>query len=106
MAKPECAVRWHRMFFYTGRHGGASLPWPKAKGIGASGNLFPTIFASPTSARSSFCARAWACPKASSASSWPFTPSAFQLVRHYGWYSNKMPGRRAKHPDEEVQTAG
>jgi hypothetical protein len=27
---------------------------------------------------------------------------SFQLVRYYGWYSNKMRGRRAKQADEEV----
>jgi Putative transposase/Transposase zinc-binding domain len=31
---------------------------------------------------------------------------SFQLVRYYGWYSNKMRGRRAKQADEEVQTEG
>jgi hypothetical protein len=31
---------------------------------------------------------------------------SFQLVRYYGWYSNKMRGRRAKQTDEEVQTEG
>ena len=27
---------------------------------------------------------------------------SFQLVRYYGWYSNKMRGRRAKQAEEEV----
>ena len=31
---------------------------------------------------------------------------SFQLVRYYGWYSNKIRGRRAKQGDEEVQTEG
>jgi hypothetical protein len=31
---------------------------------------------------------------------------SFHLVRYYGWYSNKMRGRRAKQADEEVQTEG
>ena len=31
---------------------------------------------------------------------------SFQLVRYYGWYSNKMRGRRAQQADEEVQTEG
>ena len=31
---------------------------------------------------------------------------SFQFVRYYGWYSNKMRGRRAKQADEEVQTEG
>ena len=31
---------------------------------------------------------------------------SFQLVRYYGWYSNKMRGRRAKQAEEEVQTEG
>ena len=31
---------------------------------------------------------------------------SLQLVRYYGWYSNKMRGRRAKRADEEVQTEG
>ena len=30
----------------------------------------------------------------------------FELVRYYGWYSNKMRGRQAKQADEEVQTEG
>ena len=28
---------------------------------------------------------------------------SFQLVHYYGWYSNKMRGRRAKQADEEAQ---
>ena len=31
---------------------------------------------------------------------------SFQLVRYYGWYSNKMRGRRAKQADEEAQAEG
>ncbi len=31
---------------------------------------------------------------------------SFQLVRYYGWYSNKMRGQRDKHAAEEVQAAG
>ena len=31
---------------------------------------------------------------------------SFQLVRYYGWYSNKMRGRRAKQADEEVKIEG
>ena len=31
---------------------------------------------------------------------------SFQLVRYYGWYSNKMRRRRAKQADEEAQTEG
>jgi len=31
---------------------------------------------------------------------------SFQLLRYYGWYSNKMRGRRAKQADEKVQTEG
>ena len=30
----------------------------------------------------------------------------FQLLRYYGWYCNKMRGRRAKQADEEMQTEG
>ena len=33
-------------------------------------------------------------------------PDKLQLVRYYGWYSNKMRGQRAKQVDEEVQTEG
>ena len=28
---------------------------------------------------------------------------SFQLVRYYGWYSNKMRGQRAKHAAEEAK---
>ena len=28
---------------------------------------------------------------------------SFQLARYYGWYSNRMRGRRAKQADEEAQ---
>jgi hypothetical protein len=31
---------------------------------------------------------------------------SFQLVRYYGWYSDKMRGRRAKQADEEAQAEG
>ncbi len=31
---------------------------------------------------------------------------SFQLVRYYGWYSNKMRGQRDKHAAEEAQVAG
>ena len=31
---------------------------------------------------------------------------SFQLVRYYGWYSNKMRGGGPSRPDEEVQTEG
>jgi hypothetical protein len=31
---------------------------------------------------------------------------SFQLVRYYGWYSNKMRGQRDKHGAEEAQAAG
>ncbi len=30
---------------------------------------------------------------------------SFQLVRYYGWYSNRMRGRRAKQADEEAQAS-
>jgi hypothetical protein len=31
---------------------------------------------------------------------------SFQLVRYYGWYSNKMRGQRDKHAAEEAKAAG
>jgi len=31
---------------------------------------------------------------------------SFQLVRYYGWYSNKMRGQRDKHAVEEAKAAG
>lgn len=31
---------------------------------------------------------------------------SFQLVRYYGWYSNKMRGQRDKHAAEEAEAAG
>jgi hypothetical protein len=31
---------------------------------------------------------------------------SFQLVRYYGWYSNKMRGQRKKRIEEEVKGAG